>query len=182
MNSVIQKVEIAFERLLFAARWLLAPFYLGMVFALVAILVVFVRDLLGEFTQFAALDSEHVIMLSLSLIELSLTANLVLIVIFAGYENFVSRMRVEDREDRPAWMGTIDFSGLKIKLIASMVVISGIALLRAFLPLGDAGARVDAPRLYWMIAIHLAFIVSGVLMAAMDWITARSSHDATTTP
>jgi uncharacterized protein (TIGR00645 family) len=110
---------------------------------------------------------------SFAFVDLSLTANLLLIVIFAGYENFVSKIHVSDGEDRPAWMGTVDFSGLKIKLIASIVAISAIALLRVFLPLGDAGAPVDSERVHWLVVIHLTFVVSGVLLAAMDWIASR---------
>lgn len=173
MKVTARQVELAFERVLFASRWLLAPLYLGMVIALGAILVVFVRELVTELPHLADFEAEHVILLALSLIDLSLTGNLVLIVIFAGYENFVSRIQIGDHEDRPAWMGTVDFSDLKIKLIASIVAISGIALLRAFLPLGDVGARVDTPRLTWMVVIHLTFVVSGVLMAAMDRIGGR---------
>ena len=70
-------------------------------------------------------------------------------------------------------MGTVDFSGLKIKLIASIVAISAIALLRVFLPLGDAGVPVDSERVHWLVVIHLTFVVSGVLLAAMDWIASR---------
>jgi len=70
-------------------------------------------------------------------------------------------------------MGTVDFSGLKIKLIASIVAISAIALLRVFLPLGDAEAPVDSERVHWLVVIHLTFVVSGVLLAAMDWIASR---------
>jgi hypothetical protein len=80
---------------------------------------------------------------------------------------------VGDGEDRPTWMGTVDFSGLKIKPIASIVAISAIALLRVFLPLGDAGAPVDSERVHWLVVIHLTFVVSGVLLAAMDWIASR---------
>ena len=80
--------------------------------------------------------------------------------------------------NRPSWMGTVDFSGLKIKLIASIVAISAIALLRAFLPLGDAGAEVDNGRLRWMVIIHLTFIASGVFMAATDWITSNTKQHA----
>lgn len=178
MKPMAKQVELAFERVLFASRWLLAPLYLGMVLALGAILVVFVRELVIELPHLADFDPEHVILLALSLIDLSLTANLVLIVIFAGYENFVSRIQIGDHEDRPTWMGTVDFSDLKIKLIASIVAISGIALLRAFLPLADVGARVDSPRLTWMVAIHLTFVVSGVLMAAMDRIGGRGAGHA----
>ncbi len=168
MSNAIPRLERGFARILFASRWILAPFYFGMIFALLAILVVFARELFAELMHIGEFDGEHVIVLALSLIDLSLTGNLVLIVIFAGYENFVARIHLEEREDRPAWMGHVDFSDLKIKLIASIVAISGIALLRAFLLLGEAGSRVDRERLTWMVAIHLTFVVSGVLMAVMD--------------
>ena len=174
MANSRSKLESAIEHVLFASRWILAPFYLGMVVALGVILVVFARELIGELAHISSMGGEQAILLALSLIDLSLTGNLLLIVIFSGYENFVSKIHVGEHEDRPSWMGTVDFSGLKIKLIASIVAISAIALLRAFLPLGDAGAEVDAPRLRWMVTIHLTFVVSGVLMAAMDWIASRS--------
>lgn len=174
MSPPIRKLEIALERTLFASRWLLAPFYLGMVFALVAIFVVFARELTTELTHVLTFNSEQVILLALSLIDLSLTANLLLIVIFAGYENFVSRMHIEAHEDRPSWMGTVDFSGLKIKLVASIIAISAIALLRAFLPLGDPEAVADIPRLRWMVIIHLTFVASGLLLTVMDWIASKT--------
>lgn len=163
-----EELENRFERTLFASRWLLAPLYLGMVLALLEILVVFARELFTQIPRVLELDGEHAILLALSLIDLSLTANLVLIVIFAGYENFVSRINLGRDEDRPGWMGTVDFSDLKIKLVASIVAISAIALLRAFLPLADEDTHPDSARLGWMVAIHLTFVVSGVLLAVMD--------------
>jgi uncharacterized protein (TIGR00645 family) len=180
MPNSRSKLERAVESVLFASRWLLAPFYLGMVFALAIVLVIFVRELINEVAHIRTLDAEGGILLSLSLIDLSLTGNLLLIVMFSGYENFVSKIHIVDHEDRPSWMGTVDFAGLKIKLIASIVAISGIALLRAFLPLGDAGAAVDTQRIGWMVAIHLTFVVSGVLLALMDWITSKTGAHAPT--
>ncbi len=180
MPNTRSKLERAVESVLFASRWLLAPFYLGMVLALAIVLVVFVRELINELAHIRTLDAEGGILLSLSLIDLSLTGNLLLIVMFSGYENFVSKIHVGDHQDRPHWMGTVDFAGLKIKLIASIVAISGIALLRAFLPLGDAGAPVDTQRIGWMVAIHLTFVVSGVLLAFMDWITSKTQAHAPT--
>jgi uncharacterized protein (TIGR00645 family) len=171
-----RKLETAIERTLFASRWILAPFYLGMVLALAGVFVVFVRELATELTHIFTFDTEQIILLALSLIDLSLVANLVLIVIFAGYENFVSRFHVNGHEDRPAWMGTVDFSGLKIKLVASIIAISAIALLRAFLPLGDAGAVVDVSRIRWMVIMHLTFVVSGLLLTTMDWIIAKTGE------
>jgi uncharacterized protein (TIGR00645 family) len=170
-------IEVTIERVLFASRWLLAPFYLGMIVALAALLFVFMRELIGELSHIGTLDAEGGILLALSLIDLSLTGNLLLIVMFSGYENFVSKIETEDHEDRPSWMGTVDFSGLKLKLIASIVAISGIALLRSFLTLGDPHTALDSQRVGWMVAIHLTFVVSGVLLAVMDWLTSETeSH------
>ena len=171
--------EIALERGLFASRWLMAPFYVGMVAALALVLVVFAKELWHGLEGMGALDSEAVILLALSLIDLSLTGNLLLIVIFSGYENFVSRIDTATHEERPEWMGTVDFSGLKMKLIASIVAISAIALLRAFLPLaepagGAHGAGPDTAKLGWMVGIHLTFVVSGVLLAVMDWLNGKT--------
>jgi uncharacterized protein (TIGR00645 family) len=176
------KLEIGVEQVLFSSRWLLAPFYLGMVVALAVILVVFARELITELGHIFSIDAEEAILLALSLIDLSLTGNLLLIVIFSGYENFVSKIHVGEHEDRPSWMGTVDFSGLKIKLIASIVAISAIALLRTFLPLGEDGAEIDFRRVGWMVAIHLTFVVSGVLLAVMDWITSKTDKAAPSQP
>ena len=171
------KIEIALERVLFASRWLLAPFYLGMILALAALLFVFMHELIGELSHIGTLDAEGGILLALSLIDLSLTGNLLLIVMFSGYENFVSKIETENHQDRPSWMGTVDFAGLKLKLIASIVAISGIALLRSFLTLGDPQTAIDSQHISWMVAIHLTFVVSGVLLAVMDWLTSKTeSH------
>ena len=179
MPNARAKIEHALELLLFSSRWLLAPFYFGMALALAVVLYVFAHEFLTEVSHIKTLDAERVILFVLSLIDLSLTGNLLVIVIFSGYENFVSKIHIDDHEDRPDWMGTIDFSGLKLKLIASIVAISGIALLRAFLPLADPTAHVDQQRIGWMLAIHLTFVVSGVLLALMDFITSKSqAHEA----
>ena len=177
MSPPRSKIEIVLERVLFASRWLLAPFYLGMILALAALLFVFMHELIGELSHIGTLDAEGGILLALSLIDLSLTGNLLLIVMFSGYENFVSRIETENHQDRPSWMGTVDFAGLKLKLIASIVAISGIALLRSFLTLGDSQTAIDSQRIGWMVAIHLTFVVSGVLLAVMDWLTSKTeSH------
>ncbi len=169
-----KRLEHGFESLLFASRWLLAPFYLGMTVALLLLLVVFARELVADILHLRSLNAEGVILLSLSLIDLSLTGNLLMIVILAGYENFVSRMHVGNHEDRPTWMGTVDFADLKIKVIASISAISAIALLRAFLPLSDPENIVDPKRLGWMVAVHLTFVISGVLLALMDFISSKA--------
>jgi uncharacterized protein (TIGR00645 family) len=172
-------LEIRFERLLFGARWLLAPLYAGMVLALIAVMVAFARELIGELGHLGTLTGEQATVLALSLIDLSLIGNLLMIVMLAGYESFVSQLHIDPQDDRPQWLGTIDFAGLKLKVIASIVAISAVALLRSFLLLGDPTAAVDELRLRWMVIIQLAFVASGVLLALMDWISSRTpTHSA----
>ena len=114
----------------------MAPFYIGLALGLFVLLAKFAQELLHFITHVFEATESQVILGILSLIDLSLTANLVLLVIFSGYENFVSRMDLKDQNERPEWMGKIDFSGLKLKLIASIVAISAIQLLKAFMDLG----------------------------------------------
>ena len=139
-------------------------------------MVAFARELIAELGHLVSLTGEQAILLSLSLIDLSLAGNLLLVVMFAGYESFVSQLHIGEHEDRPVWLGTIDFADLKLKVIASIVAISAITLLRSFLLLGDPTATVDPARLTWMVLIQLTFVVSGVLLALMDWISSRTRH------
>jgi uncharacterized protein (TIGR00645 family) len=117
-------LEETFERGLFASRWLMAPMYLGLVFALAMLTFIFCRELLYYMPQVLTMSSDKSILVVLTLIDLTLAANLLLIVLFSGYENFVSKMDISKEQDKPDWMGTVDFSGLKMKLIASIVAIS----------------------------------------------------------
>ena len=160
---------------LFRSRWLMAPFYVGLVVALGALLVVFVNEAYHELSHLMSMSPEEAILMVLSLIDLSLAGNLLLIVIFSGYENFVSKIDTGDDEDRPGWMGKVDFSGLKMKLIASIVAISAIALLRSFMRLSE-GEEIADRTLMWMVTIHVTFVVSCVLLAVMDWLAGKSEH------
>jgi uncharacterized protein (TIGR00645 family) len=160
------------EATLFASRWLMAPFYVGLVLALLALLVVFVAELVEQVSHITAMTPEAAILMALSLIDLSLAGNLILIVIFSGYENFVSKLDAEGEVDRPAWMGTVDFSGLKLRLIASIVAISAISLLRTFMRFGNE--PVDEYVVKWKVVVHLTFVTSGVLLALMDFLSSRS--------
>ena len=169
-------IETRFERGLFASRWLMAPMYLGLIVSLAMLVVVFMRELIHYAPQAFTMTSEQVILVVLTLIDLSLAGNLLLIVLFSGYENFVSKLDIDDTADRPPWMGTVDFSGLKMKLIASIVAISGIHLLKRFMEIGETGEPLDQPQLMWLVIIHLTFVVSGVLLALMDWLTAQTNR------
>jgi uncharacterized protein (TIGR00645 family) len=163
-------LERAIEHTIFASRWLMAPVYLGLIIALAMLIVTFFKELIAAMPNVLSMGETEVILLVLTLIDLSLAANLVLIILFSGYENFVSKIGAAEHRDRPAWMGTLDFSGLKIKLIASIVAISGIHLLKIFMDL-DA---YSTTQLLWFTVIHITFVLSGVAFAAMDWIEAKT--------
>ncbi|MEG1451803.1 TIGR00645 family protein [Brevundimonas sp.] len=172
--------ETAFERSLFRARWLMAPFYLGLVLALIMLLSVFVQEVayylpkafvFGE----GRMTADQAILALLTLVDLSLAGNLLLIVLYSGYENFVSKLDLDENHvDRPPWMGSVDFSGLKMKLIASIVAISAIYLLKSFMNIGKPGYVVDEAAMLWGVLIHLTFVASGVLLALMDWVASKT--------
>ncbi len=168
------QIETRFERGLFGSRWLMAPMYLGLIVSLAMLVIVFMRELIYYAPQAFTMSSDQVILVILTLIDLSLAGNLLLIVLFSGYENFVSKLDIDDAVDRPPWMGTVDFSGLKMKLIASIVAISGIHLLKRFMEIGETSAPLNEPQLMWLVIIHLTFVASGVLLALMDWLTAQT--------
>jgi uncharacterized protein (TIGR00645 family) len=166
----MKQVEQALERFIFGSRWIMAPFYVGLVVCLGLLMLKFIQELLHMIPNvFEAKDSE-VILAVLTLVDLSLAGNLLLMVIFAGYENFVSKIDTADSEDRPEWMGKVDFSGLKLKLIASIVAISGIHLLKVFMNLEDYTSE----KILWLTGIHITFVMSGVAFAVMDWIEAKA--------
>jgi uncharacterized protein (TIGR00645 family) len=165
-----ERIEAAMEKAIFAGRWLMAPFYLGLMLGLVALMVVFLRDLAAFIVKVPTAKESDVILGVLTLIDLSLAANLIILVVFSGWENFVSKMEHVTAKDRPEWMGTIDFSALKLKLLASIVAISAIHLLKAFMNVGAMSDR----ELMWLLGIHVVFVTSGVFLALQDRLTGHS--------
>jgi uncharacterized protein (TIGR00645 family) len=160
-----ERVRRGFEYVLFNSRWLLAPFYVGLVVALAVLLLKFLR-MLGEFILHApGAKSTETILDALSLIDVTLIGNLILIVVFSGYENFVSRIDASQNPNWPIWITRIDFAGLKQKLLASIVAISAIHVLEAFL---NIDAAFDATKMTWLVAVHLVFVVSALLLALSD--------------
>ena len=169
-------LETTFEKSLFASRWLMAPMYLGLAVTLGMLTVIFVKELLYYIPQVLEMSADKMILVALTLIDLTLAANLLLIVMFSGYESFVSKFDIDVGDDKPGWMGKVDFGGLKMKLIASIVAISGIHLLKRFMEISDldTATTFGETEMYWLVVIHLTFVVSGVLMALMDWLQSRS--------
>ena len=162
--SVPKRLENLAERILFASRWLLAPFFLGLAVALAILLIKFMAELAHLTMGAFSMSEGDVIVGVLSLVDLVLTGSLLIIVIFSGYENFVSRVDHSGHADWPEWMGTIDFTALKLKLLSSIVAISAIQLLKQFMSLQKTSDR----DLYWLVVIHIVFVVSSVLLAFSD--------------
>jgi uncharacterized protein (TIGR00645 family) len=168
-------IERFLERLISQSRWVMAPFYVGLILSLLILLFTFVREFWHFVGQVTTATEADVILGVLALIDLSLAANLVLIVVFSGYENFVSKIDPEGHPDWPEWMTKIDFSGLKQKLMASIVAISAIQVLKAFMNIEkDFNER----SLTWLVIIHLVFVISGLLLAWTDFIGDRSKSHA----
>lgn len=170
MSNKVGKVEQFIESGLFASRWLMAPFYIGLVGALVILLISFGIELFELLHNIFSITASDAVLGALSLIDLSLAGNLLLIVIFSGYENFVSKFDIEGHKDQPEWQGSVDFSALKLKLVASIVAISGIHLLKVFMKL----EQVNEAKIKWMIITHLVFVISGVMLAVMDLIAVKT--------
>jgi len=175
----MKAIEHMLEVLIFNSRWLLAPFYLGLVAGILILLIKFGQEFFHLVPHVLSGTESDIILAILTLVDMSLVANLLIIIIFSGYENFVSKIDTGGHEDRPDWMGKVDFSGLKIKVIASIVAISAIELLKAFVNV-DAGLETLAAQggewtwtavdksIAWKMAIHILLVISGVLFALMD--------------
>ncbi len=179
----MKAIENMLEVLMFNSRWLLAPFYLGLVGGIAMLLVKFGEEFFHTLPHAITMSESDLILASLTLVDMSLVASLLLIIIFSGYENFVSKIDTAGNEDRPEWMGKVDFSGLKIKVIASIVAISAIELLKAFVHMGfDTGDKsvlswTNADKvLVWKVGIHFTLVISGVLFAVMDRV-AEGGHN-----
>jgi len=157
-------MERTFERLLFAMRWLLAPLYLGLGLLLVLFAFQFFRELLHIVEIAPSMLEVDLILVALTLIDMTLVASLIVMVMFSGYENFVSKLDVQDAEKSLAWLGKLDAGSLKIKVAASIVAISSIHLLKAFMNYQS----VANDKLILLIVTHLAFVVSALLLALMD--------------
>lgn len=168
----MHKVENILERFIFTSRWLLAPFYVGLVGAIALLLFKFVKEFINLLPMVVSGEGSQFIAGVLTLVDVALVANLLVIIIFAGYENFVSKIDTGDNVDRPDWMGHVSFADLKLKVIGSIVAISGIELLKAFVNI----EAYTNEQLAWKVGLHMTFVVSGVLFAVMDRLTKSTDH------
>ena len=157
-------VEKYLERLLFACRWLLAPVYLGLSLALIALGIKFFQEAVHVLSQVSQLAEADLVLTVLAMIDLALVGSLIVMVMFSGYENFVSRIDHDAGTDAPAWLSKIDSGTLKLKVAASIVAISSIHLLRIFVKV----EQTDNDKIMWYVILHLTFVISAVLLGVLD--------------
>lgn len=165
-------MEKFIERVLFLSRWLLVPMYLGLAGALVFLVYTFGAEFVHVALGIIRFSERKVMLSVLSLIDIVLVANLLLMVILSGYENFISRIDVAATQERPVWMGNLDFSGLKLKLFGSIAAVAAVDLLGAFMNV----SQFTSEQLAWKVGIQVTFVVCGVLFALMDRIAAQTRH------
>jgi uncharacterized protein (TIGR00645 family) len=166
-------VEKLIEKTLFASRWLLAPVYLGLSLALVALGIKFFQELFHVLLHIITASEADMILTILALIDMVLVGSLVVMVMFSGYENFVSRLDVDEGGEKLGWLGKLDAGTLKLKVAASIVAISSIHLLRAFMN----ALQIPNDKLLWYVIIHLTFVVSAVLMGVLDRMAFAAHRD-----
>jgi len=174
---VQNRLETLIAGVLIASRWLMAPLYFGLVASLVIIVIVFFMGLVKAVAAFSDSAGGTIILSALKLIDLILLGNLILIIIDAGINTMVSESALEQRK-RPEWMGKVDFSALKIKIVASIIAIAAVYLLEMFFTIDEQ----DKSDVLWSIVIFMSFVIGGVLLAWMDRLAGpHEPHDETRT-
>ena len=157
-------IERLIERTLYASRWLLAPLYLGLSLGLLALGIKFFQHAIHAVMHIVTLTEADLVLVVLALIDISLVGSLVVMVMFSGYENFVSRIDTTGEKDTLGWLGKLDSGTLKLKVAASIVAISSIHLLRIFMKAQDT----DNDKIMWYVILHLTFVLSAVLLGVLD--------------
>ena len=157
-------MEKVLENVLYASRWVLAPIYLGLSAALFLLGVKFFQEVVHTIPLVLSMTESDLILVVLSMVDMALVGGLLVMVMFSGYENFVSRIDVSDETEKLSWLGKLDSGSLKQKVAASIVAISSIHLLRAFM----SAQTIPNDKLMWFVIIHITFVLSAMGMAYVD--------------
>jgi uncharacterized protein (TIGR00645 family) len=162
-------LEALLERCMYAARWLLAPIYLGLSLAIVLLGIKFFEEVIHVFPLILDMSEAELVLVILSMIDLALVGGLLVMVMFSGYENFVSRLDSVDPEDGLSWLGKMDSGSLKNKVAVSIVAISSIHLLQIFMN----AQNVNNDKIMWYVILHLTFVLSAFCMGYLDQVTRK---------
>ncbi|MFW8716141.1 TIGR00645 family protein [Klebsiella sp. R9] len=160
-------MERFLENAMYASRWLLAPVYFGLSLGLIALTIKFLQEIFHILPHIFSVSESDMILTLLSLVDMTLVGGLLVMVMFSGYENFVSQLDINEGKEKLSWLGKMDATSLKNKVAASIVAISSIHLLRVFM---DA-KNVPDNKLMWYVIIHLTFVLSAFVMGYLDRLT-----------
>ena len=160
-------MERFLENAMYASRWLLAPVYFGLSLGLIALTIKFFQEIFHILPHLFSVSESDMILTLLSLVDMTLVGGLLVMVMFSGYENFVSQLDINEGKEKLSWLGKMDATSLKNKVAASIVAISSIHLLRVFM---DA-KNVPDNKLMWYVMIHLTFVLSAFVMGYLDRLT-----------
>ena len=167
--NIMPSIEQHLEKLLYASRWLLAPLYLGLRLALILLSIKFFQEALHFFPIILSTTESDMVLVILSLVDMSLVGGLIIMVMLSGYENFVSRIDIAEGEEKLSWLGKLDSGSLKQKVAASIVAISSIHLLQKFMN----AEHIDNDKLMWFVILHITFVLSAIGMAWVDKMNQR---------
>jgi len=170
----MKNIETLIERVMYRSRWLLAPIYLGLSLALLALGIKFFQEVWHLLPHILDLDESTTVLKILSLIDLAMVGGLIVMVMMSGYENFVSQLNVGEDEEKLSWLGKMDASSLKMKIAASIVAISSIHLLQKFMNI----ETIENDKLLWYVIIHMTFVVSAFAMGALDRVSKKPESSA----
>ena len=158
---MISKTEIAFEKIIFASRWVQAPLYAGRIVAGILYAYKYIIELIHLCATINEITETALMLGILTLVDITMVANLLIMVIIGGYSTFVSRIDIDKHEDKPEWLQKIDAGTLKVKLAGALVGISGIHLLITFINIKSY----ETIHVMWQVIIHVVFLLSSVMLA-----------------
>jgi uncharacterized protein (TIGR00645 family) len=167
-------IEKKFEKLMYASRWVLAPIYLGLSLGLFLLGIKFFQEVIHTVPLILSMKESGLVLMILSLVDMALVGGLIVMVMFSGYENFVSRLNIDDGDEKLSWLGKLDASSLKQKVAASIVAISSIHLLKIFMAMEEqVGTEFSEMKIKWFVIVHLTFVLSALGMAWVDKINRK---------
>ena len=168
-------MESLFEKLFYSARWILAPLFLGLSLALLALALKFFQEVWHVLPHVFELSESDLILSLLSMVDMGLVGGLIVMVMYSSYENFVSRLDLDEKDsERLGWLGKMDAGSLKNKVAASIVAISSIHLQRSFMNI----STIENDKLLWYVIVHLTFVLSALVMCWIDLLTRKAhQHD-----
>lgn len=166
-------MERFIERVLYASRWLLAPIYLGLALAVLALSIKFFQEVVHLMGHIFTTPETDLVLTVLALVDMALVAGLLVMVMFSGYENFVSSIDLDEKVEKLSWLGKLDSGTLKLKVAAAIVAISSIHLLKAFM----SAQHIENDKLMWFTIIHLTFVISAVMLGVLDKMAFSAHRD-----